>query len=195
MASVPEAIGGWKVGAALPGATPTCAALPLTGLLPSGSVLRGPQWRSRGIEVEVALRLGRDLVASEAPSRQQMLEAVAAVLPAMEVVETARVERLGHGALVLGEPSAVAAADIDLREVTAYLAFDGQPVASARGAHTHGDLWALLAWLAVHCTRSGTPLRAGQVVTTGSCSGLLFAAEGTHVQGELQGIGRVELRF
>jgi 2-keto-4-pentenoate hydratase len=200
--------GGWKVGATGPAAEPGCAPLLATGLLPSGSTLLGPPWRMRGIEVEVAVRLGRDLADVDSPpSREQLLAAIDAVLPVMEVVETrladwrdsnplAQLADLQtHGALVLGPERAMPAEGIDLRDVMAYLAFDGQPVASARGANAAEDMWRLLGWLAVHCARRGNPLRAGQIVTTGSCSGLLFAPEGAHVQADLQGIGRVELRF
>ena len=209
--AVADALGGeaaWKVGAGSPEAEPGCAPLPGSGVLPSASLLRGPGWRLRGIEVELALRLGRDLPAPHGPPDAATLRAaVAAVLPAIEVVETrladwraapelARVaDQQLHGALVLGAPAAVAADAVDLRQLTAYLAFDGQPVASARGAHGTGDIWGLLAWLAAHCTRRGRPLRAGQVVTTGSCSGLLFAPEGAKVEAELGGVGRVWLQF
>lgn len=85
--------------------------------------------------------------------------------------------------------------DLDLREVQACLAFDGQPVASTRGANPAGDVWRLLGWLAWHCAQRGQPLRAGQVITTGSCTGMLFAPEGSHVQAQLAGIGMVELQF
>ena len=53
----------------------------------------------------------------------------------------------------------------------------------------------LLAWLARHARERGRPLRAGDVVTTGSCTGLLFAWEGARVQAEVEGVGRVELQF
>lgn len=207
LAGLLEPLGGWKVGASGPQAEPACAPLPAIGLLPSGCVLQGASWRLRGIEVEVALRLGRDLEADTPPPVHELQAAVAAVLPAIEVVESrlanwrespaaAQLADLqNHGALILGEAASIVPAELDLRSVMAYLAFDGQPVASARGAHPAGDVWRLLGWLAVHCTRRGRPLRKGQVVTTGSCSGLLFAPEGAHVQAELQGIGRVELRF
>lgn len=207
LAGLLEPIGGWKVGASGPQSEPACAPLPAIGLLPSGCVLKGSSWRLRGIEVEVALRLGRDLEAETPPSVQELQAAVSAVLPAIEVVESRLADWRGsppaaqladlqnHGALILGEAAPIAPAAVDLRSVLAYLAFDGQPVASARGAHPAGDIWRLLGWLAVHCTRRGRPLRKGQVVTTGSCSGLLFAPEGAHVQAELRGIGRVDLRF
>jgi len=200
--------GGWKVGAKGPDAEPACAPLPVAGLLPSDAALLGPPWQMRGIEVEVALRLGRDLdIGDGLPSTEDLIDAVDAVLPAIEVVETrladwrdseplAQLADLQtHGALVLGPTAPLAARDLDLRHVEAYLAFDGQPVASTYGANPAGDVWRLLGWLAHHCAQRGQPLRAGQVVTTGSCTGLLFAPEGALVQAQLKGIGLVQLRF
>lgn len=197
--------GGWKVGAATPEAVPGAAPLPAAGLYTDGTTLAGPPWQMRGIEVEVALRLGRDLGGE--PSHEELVRAIDAVLPAVEVIETrladwrdsgplAQLADLQtHGALVLGAPCAVKPAEIDLGRIEAYLAFDGQPVAHTYGAHPAGDLWRLLRWLAAHCAARGLPLRAGQVVTTGSCTGLLFAPEGALVQAQLKGLGLVELQF
>lgn len=198
----------WKVGAKGPQAEPNCAPLPASGVLASGVALRGAQWSMRGIEVEVALRLARDLVpGSPYVDRKLLQAAVDCVLPVIEVVETrladwrqsdplAQLADLQtHGALVLGQPSALAPADVDLRQVQAYLAFDGQPVASTRGANPAADLWRLLGWLAWHCAQRGRPLRAGDVITTGSCTGMLFAPEGSRVQASLDGIGSIELAF
>jgi hypothetical protein len=200
--------GGWKVGAPAPGAEPGAAPLPASGLHRTGASLIGPPWELRGVEVEVALRLGRDLGAEAAALPLSGLQACFdAVLPVIEVVETrltdwrdsaplAQAADLhNHGALVLGAPAPLAPAQLDLRTVIAYLAFDGQPVASARGANPAGDVWRLLRWLAVHAAARGLPLRAGQVVTTGSCSGLLFAPTGARVEADLKGIGRVALQF
>jgi len=204
-------IGGWKVGAAGPAAEPACAPLLAAGVFKSGVALVGPPWRSRGVEVEVALRLGHDLVPGNADTgplaAARVIEAVDAILPAVEIIETrladwrsssplAQLADLqNHGGLVIGEPSPIDVRDVDLRTVEAYLAFDGQPVASTRGANPAADIWRLVGWLAWHCARRGMPLRAGQVITTGSCSGVLFAPEGAFVQAQLAGIGQVELQF
>lgn len=200
--------GGWKVGAPGPQLDPGCAPLPAAGIFADPVELVGSPWTMRGIEVEVAVRFARDFVpASPEVDQVQLLNAIDCVLPAIEVVETrladwrdsdplAQLADLQtHGALVLGQPSGLPPADLDLRRVEAYLAFDGQPVASCRGAHAAGDVWRLLAWLAWHAAQRERPLRAGDVVTTGSCSGMLFAGEGMQVLADLRGIGRVELHF
>lgn len=202
------AAGGWKVGARAPDAEPGCAPLPAQGIVPSGASLAGPQWRMRGIEVEVAVRLRNDIDCGDrVPSRQELVRAIDTLLPAIEVVESRLADWQGseplaqladlqnHGALVLGAPAAIDPAGLELRDVEAYLAFDGQPVASARGANPARDAWRLLGWLARHCALRGRPLRAGQVITTGSCSGMLYAPEGAHVQGHIKGLGLVELHF
>jgi 2-keto-4-pentenoate hydratase len=211
VASALGPIGGWKVGAAGPADEPACSPLPLAGLFQSGAALLGPPWRQRGVEVEVAIRLGKDLVPVDgetgALSPARVLDAVEAVLPAIEVIESRLADWRGsaplaqladlqnHGGLVLGLPSSIEPGNVDLRSTLAYLAFDGQPVASTRGANPAADIWRLVGWLAFHCARRGVPLRAGQVVTTGSCSGVLFAPEGAHVQAQIAGIGAVELQF
>ena len=199
---------GWKVGAKAPEMEPNGSPLPASGIFAGGVALVGPPWTMRGIEVEVAVRFARDFTpASPDIDTAQLQDAIDCVLPAIEVVETrladwresdplAQLADLQtHGALVVGEPSTVKPADLDLRQVEAYLAFDGQPVASCRGANPAGDIWRLFAWLAWHAAQRGRPLRAGDIVTTGSCSGMLFAGEGMQVLADLKGIGRVELRF
>jgi len=201
-------VAGWKVGAKSPQAEPHCAPLPASGIHASGVTLTGPAWGWRCIEVEVAFRLGRDLDPQGrllAPA--ELAHAFDAVLPAIEVVESRLLEghiadplaQLAdlqcHGALVLGSPSALPSAQVDLRTLEASLRFNG-----ALAAHTHGgnpaqDVWRLLSWLALHCAQRGQPLRAGQIVTTGSCTGMLNAPLGLPVRGDVTGVGAVELRF
>ena len=201
-------IGGWKVGAKTATSEPTCAPLPLTGVLPSGATLTGQPWRLRGIEVEAALRLGRDLdPQGELLSPDELAAFFDAVLPAIEVVETRLLDHAScdplsqladlqsHGALVLGTPSPMPAALLDLRTLQAHLWLDDQPATSTLGGNPAADLWRLIAWLALHCAQRGQPLRAGQIVTTGSCTGLIAASEGAHVEAEVVGLGHVELRF
>lgn len=182
--------GGWKVEVASPGAQPACVPLPAAGVLADRARLQGRSWGVCGVGVAVAFRLAGDLDGTLGPpSLEAVRAAVGSLHPAIEVRATGGAPR---SALVLGPAAALDPAALDLRTLLAYLAFDGQPVASARGAHATGDPWGLLAWLALHC---GEPLRAGQVVSTGSCTGLLFAPEGARIDAHLQGLGRVTLQL
>jgi 2-keto-4-pentenoate hydratase len=201
-------IGGWKVGAKNATSAPACAPLPLAGVLPSGATLTGQPWQLRGVEVEAALRLGRDLDPhGQLLSAEELAPFFDAVLPVIEVVETRLLDRAScdplsqladlqsHGALVLGPASPMPATLLDLSTLQAHLWFDGQRTASTLGGNPAADLWRLIAWLALHCAQRGQPLRAGQIITTGSCTGLLSAPDGAHVEAEVVGLGRVELRF
>jgi 2-keto-4-pentenoate hydratase len=53
----------------------------------------------------------------------------------------------------------------------------------------------LLVWLANHLSARGAGLSAGQFVTTGSCTGMMFTKPGSHVRSELPGLGVVEVTF
>lgn len=198
-------VGGWKVGGPSVEAEPTAAPLPEAGLRSSGATFEGPM---RGAELEVALRIGRDIRPNGALLSAAALAAcIGAVLPAIEVVETrladwkdadplAQLADLGtHAALVLGEPASMDPASLDLRTVEARLSFGGRVVAETRGGNTASDVWRSLAWLARHAEARGRPLSVGDVVTTGSCTGLLFAKAGDRVEGEIAGLGRVAVQF
>jgi len=199
--------GGWKVGRGADG-QPCCAPLPHAGVLPSGVVLQGPQWRIRGLEAELALRVGRDFDPGAAPpTKETLLTVFDAMLPVIEVVETrlsnppctnplvGLADLLSHGALVLGPAIPFDAAATDLRQITATVALDGQEVARMTGANPAGDIWPLLSWLAHHCALRGLPWKKGQVITTGSCSGVQNARPGARVHAQLAGVGSVTLTF
>jgi 2-keto-4-pentenoate hydratase len=53
----------------------------------------------------------------------------------------------------------------------------------------------LLVWLANRCRGRGAGLQAGQVVTTGSCTGMLFASPGTAVHAEVAGLAPLSAFF
>ncbi|MBP0599235.1 fumarylacetoacetate hydrolase family protein [Herbaspirillum sp. LeCh32-8] len=200
-------VGAWKVGSKGRGFEPACSPLPLSCVMASGARLSGPQWRQRGLEVELALRVGRDCdPGNELLSREQLLDVFDAVMPAIEVVET-RLGRLpcenpwasmadlqSHGALVVGEAIPMPANAPELDAIVATLAIDGREAARTTGGNP-AELWPTLAWLARHCALRGMPLKKGQFVTTGSCTGLVNARAGTLVEATLEGIGGVALRF
>src|SRR6476469_4357333 len=51
----------WEVGAKSPTTPVSCSPLPSSGVLPSGAVLKGAAWQRRCLEVELAVRLRRDV--------------------------------------------------------------------------------------------------------------------------------------
>jgi len=200
-------VGGWKVGRGDDGQA-SCAPLPQSGVLPSGVVLDGPQWRIRGLEAELALRVGRDFDPGAAlPSKDILLTVFDAMLPVIEVVETrlanppctnplvSLADLLNHGALVLGQAIPFDEVATDVRRITASVVLDGLEVAHMTGANPAGDIWPLLSWLAHHCAQRGLPWKKGQIITTGSCSGVQHARPGARVIAHLSGLGEVTLNF
>jgi 2-keto-4-pentenoate hydratase len=197
-------IGGWKVGSASPTATHfTCAPLP------AGTVLDGPltiQGSDRGVEAEIAVRLGRDLPPREAPyTMDEIRTAIASVHPAIEVLESRFVDLAAAGALsgladslsnhslVLG-PAIADWEQVDLTNETVSLLVDGVEI--KRGAaNPGGEMLRLVVWLANAGTLWAGGLRAGQVITTGSWTGKDYAQPGAEVVARFAHCGDATLRF
>ena len=201
-------IGGWKVGAKGIDRVPTCAPLTAAGILESPATLADGAWRARGVETELAVRFDHDLPERDAPyTRAEVEAAIGAVLPAIEVVETRLLEfpaapplamlaDMGaHGALVLGAAIDFRRGLLNTAQLAAQQWFGDKEVASSVGGNPAIDLGRVLVWLANHCAGRGLGLRQGQVVTTGSCTGMLFAPEGSRVRGVVEGVGGCELTF
>jgi 2-keto-4-pentenoate hydratase len=197
-------VGGWKVGAKSPLAEPTCAPLLESLVLQSPHAFPSNALRLRGIEAEIAFLLARDLPPrSMAYTAAEVFAAIESVHPAIEIVESrfedfrktdplsVLADSQSHGALVYGAGRADAIR-IDPTHQEAVLYFDDAQVARTVDGNPAGDLGRLLAWLANHCAIRCEGLRAGQLVTTGSCTGMLFARARTRVVAELGALGRVE---
>jgi 2-keto-4-pentenoate hydratase len=58
-----------------------------------------------------------------------------------------------------------------------------------------GDPRIALTWIANELSRNGMTLRAGDVVTTGTCMPPLEVQAGDHVTADFGVFGRVEVRF
>jgi 2-keto-4-pentenoate hydratase len=198
--------GGWKVGAANATSEPGVAPLPASGMHTGTTRLVAAGFNFVGIEAEIAFRFGRDLPRRDADyTTAEVLSAVESVHPAIEVVDARLTDwrsrpaieqaaDLGnHGAFVLGPANPAARADIDQTRVTARVLVDRNLRVERTGGNTAVDVQRLLTWLANHCARRGTPIRAGDVVTSGSCTGLEIVGAPCSVTAELDGLGKVGL--
>jgi 2-keto-4-pentenoate hydratase len=197
-------IGGWKVGAASPTAEPGCSPLPAPGIVSSGHVFARHAFSVNGLEAELAFTLGCDLPPRAAPyAEADVLAALRSVHPVIEVVDSrfadmravdslsALADFASHGALVVG-PGRAAGLHVDQTTQAVRLEAGDALLYEGVGGNAAGDVFRLLAWLANHAAARGGGLRAGQVVTTGSCSGLTFARPPARVRAMLAGLGRCE---
>lgn len=199
-----EAIGGWKVGAT-----------------PDGGVARGALLRSRmyasgrrvpaaiapllGIEAEIAFRFERDMPPrGRAYAYEEVADAVAA-LPAIEIVDSRfrgypgaplldRIaDCMSNGAFIFGEVAPRWRA-LDLVNLDVELAFDGATVVRRAGGHPTKDPL-LPAVALVNDLRTEGGIAAGQIVTTGTYTGLAHAKRGQTVMATFHGVGTVSVTF
>lgn len=206
---------GWKLGAT---STAAQQALGLDGpffapLLrrfrhESGTVIALPVKQAPAVEVEFALLLGAELPArTGAYDRDSVAAAVAAVCPAIEIVGSRLVGGMAKpdpmmivadgGAnvgFVQGEPHAGwAGFDLAAQGVTLFI--NGEQTASGNGGMVMGHPLDALAWLANEFSRNGRGLNVGEVISTGSCTGVVPVQPGDTAVGDFGELGTVEARF
>jgi 2-keto-4-pentenoate hydratase len=181
----------WKSGGASRTAPITHAALPASGILRSPADARGIHFNFRGIEAEIAVRMGRDAQPE-------------AMCVSIEIVDSRWTEGVdapplakladlqSHGALVLGEWIAYEARDWALQRCEVTI---GSQTHEYTGSHMLGDAtWMLPAWLQ-HAKAHGLAEVEGTVVTTGTWCGLLHANAGDMVQVRFPGIGEARVQL
>ena len=177
------------------------------GVHESGASLSAKDFVRVGVECEIAVRLGRDLLPSEEPfTSEWVAESIEAYLPAIEIVDDryAKWETMGAPTLiaddffaagcVLGKPVARTAAP-DLLEVVGRAIINGVAVGQGTGADVLGHPHNALAWLANHLAADGKGLHAGQIVLTGSLVKTVWLKAGASVKMELEGLGKVTVTF
>lgn len=194
-------IGGWKVGAASPEATPLCAPLPRSYIRQGRARTSATGPHDVAVEAEIAFRIGRDLPPRERPyERQEVEQAIAAAMPAIEIVDSRwegwpdippllhLADHQANAALVCGRETRNWQ-QLALMRQPVVLTIDGSVIVEQEGGNKAGDLIRLVAWLANHAAARCGGLRQGDVVTTGSCTGVEFANSGSTIMAEFRDLG------
>ena len=158
-------------------------------------------------EAEFAFRMGRDLPPRTQPySVDEVLEAVATLHPAIEVPDSRFDDFTIVGApqliadnacahlFVLGPATHADWRAVDLVEHTA-LGTAGTLTREGKGANVLGDPRVALTWLANELSGLGLTLKAGEVVTTGTCLVPLPIEPGVDVSVDFGVLGRVSARI
>ncbi|MFZ2160333.1 MAG: fumarylacetoacetate hydrolase family protein [Bradyrhizobium sp.] len=177
------------------------------GVHDSGVRLAASDYVRVGVECEIAVKLARDLLPTEAPFTAEWVgEAIEAYYPAIEIVDDRYVkwETMGAPTLVaddffaagcvLGEAVERTKAP-DLLKVTGRAVINGEEAGRGTGADVLGHPHNALAWLANHLAAEGRGLHAGQIVLTGSLVKTVWLKAGDSVTMELEGLGTVEVAF
>lgn len=200
-------VGAWKIGAKSPSDSPLAAPVQQSDVLADGARVPRDRFNIVIIEAEVAFRFGRDLPAAGSPyGDAAILSAIESAHPAIEIVDSrfADIEKLDpfskladfqlNGALVVG-PALRDWQGMDLKAITANVTIDGKTMIEKTGGNPAGDPRWLALWAANNLIARGQPIRAGQVVTTGSYIGMLPAPQGGEIVATLSGIGSVSVRI
>jgi 2-keto-4-pentenoate hydratase len=194
-------IGGWKVGAP-GGGEPICGALPASGVQASPTSLAAATHPYRGIEAEVAFRMGADLPPRATPySRAEVVAAIAGMYPVIEVLETRFVDpdsidlltnladTQSHGGLIYG-PERRDWQGIDLGAEHCQQFVDGK-LHTERTGNPIGDLLKMVEWMANTGAVWAGGLKAGQFITCGSWTGKACVAANAKVRVLFPSLGEV----
>ena len=164
--------------------------------------LRFDDYRRPGIECEIAVRVGRDLVGGP-HDVTSVAGAVEAYMPAIEVVDdryddwrttdtpTLIADDFFAAGAVLG--ASVAARSVgDPATLTGVVTINGVEAGRGVGSDVLGHPLSALAWLATALSRRGKPLRKGEIVLLGSLVETRWVKRGDRVRVTIDRLGQVE---
>lgn len=157
-----------------------------------------------GVENEICIELGQGL-AGPGVDEGQVRAAVAAVRPALEIIETrgplslqlalALAENAQQKAIVLGPATRPLPANLDLAQVQAEVFINGESVATGTGAAVLGNPLRSVAWLANKLAEFGLRLEVGQLIMSGSLTRQFPMRQGDHVRAVFAPLGVAEAQF
>lgn len=186
---------------------------PIHGRLLSGAahgspaVLRADAFFVRLIEVEFAFQMADDLPPAAAPyDPDGVAAAVGLLIPAIEIVDSRYRDWTQAGALALvadnGETGAWVRGQpiadwhgLDLGGHPVSLTVNGDRVRDGVGAKVLGHPLNALTWIANALCLAGGGLRAGDLVSTGTCTEIYSAEAGDRLTADFGALGRVSLEF
>lgn len=174
----------------------------------SGAELSLSGNRMRVAEPEFAFRIGRTLPPRPAPwTVEEVVAAIESLHVAIEIPDSRYADFVTAGApqliadnacahhFVLGPPAPASWRDLDLAAHPTRARVGDAPWRSGSGANVLGDPRLALTWLANELSGLGIPLRAGQIVTSGTCLPPLAIAPGDLVDADFGRLGSVTLRL
>lgn len=210
-----QPVAGWKIAAtSKAGQAHIGIDSPIAGRLLTGKIKGSPATlpfgtnNMRVAEVEFAFRLAQDL-----PPRgydysiEEVMSRVASLHPAIEIPDSRFVDfsRVGAPQLiadnacaclfVLGNPTTADWRKVDLVTHPVSLILNGILTSEGSGANVLGDPRIALTWLANELATRDEGLKAGQIVTTGTCARPTEINPGDQIIGNFGPFGTVEILF
>jgi 2-keto-4-pentenoate hydratase len=207
---------GWKIGAAsdeirrsegLPGAAP--------GRIYRATVFDSPASLApdmfinyRNVECEFAFRLGSTLAPRAGGYREdEVADAIVSLLPTLEIGDTvfedwygsssffgSCLDNGGGAALVCGDPVADWRG-LDLPSARIEISLNGERINEGYGRAAMGHPLTSLTWLVNWLGEHGRELEAGEIVSTGTCTGHCFCLPGDTVAVDFGPLGILTAYF
>jgi 2-keto-4-pentenoate hydratase len=199
-----ETIGAFKANAP-PGAEPTRGLIYARMIRSSPARISPAETPHLGVEGEIAFRFTRDLPSSAAPYTREEVSAAVVALPAIEVVSgrfrdprtrppmEQLADRIVNGALVPGTEMHDWRR-LDMLRLRVAVVVNDECVLVRQGGHPTGDPLGVAVSL-VNMLRETVGVKGGQIVTTGSWTGLRFLRPGDRCEVQFEGLGNVEVVF
>ena len=201
-------LGGWKIGATSPKAMEMMGlAEPFIGRIFTPEILHSPaRYALLGstntlVEAEYVAILARDLPARGRPyDRAEVEQAVASVHVGMEIAQPRYRSAMATDAFSVmadngsnaGEVIGAAVADwrrADLAGQAVAIRVNGATITEGHGGNVMGHPMNALTWLANQRISCGDWLRAGQVISTGSCAGVAWLKPGDRAEADFGPFG------
>lgn len=199
-----ETIGGWKVGFDKSGEI-TRAPIYKDVIFSSGVSIAQGRIPLRGIEAEIAFRFLRDMPARATDYTRAEVEDAVECFAAIELLNSryaepakrSQLEKLAdcitQGGLVCAAPRADWRS-VDFSRLEIVLTVDGKDIVRNTGSHPSGDPVPPMVAL-VNALKSTQPIKAGQVVTTGTWSGVNYVGPSSEVTAHFAGFAPATYRF
>lgn len=171
-------------------------------MFPSGATLNFANHGRLGLEFEIAVRLGRDLIPQGRIEQHQVEDAVDAVCAAVEIVDDRHCDYSTLDVLSLvGDNSWNAGVVLgefvgnwpNLSEIEGTIFVDGRENDKGTGKDVLGHPFQSVVWLANHLAEYGEFLRMGDVVMSGNMVTTKFPSEPSRWLFDSKALGTVDL--
>jgi 2-keto-4-pentenoate hydratase len=209
-----QALFGWKIAATSEAGqkhinvdSPMAGRILAETVIPDGGTASMAGNEMRVAEPEFAFRMARDLPPRSQPyTTQEVLDAVDTLHPAIEIPDSRFAEFVSAGPaqiiadnacahlFVLGAATTTDWRSLDLVEEKPLITLRGMQF-TGHGKNVLGDPRVALAWLANELRELGLTLKAGQIVTTGTCHPPLAIQAGDMFKADFGSLGTVSVAF